>query len=768
MQLAPFTAARRAVPCLFLLALAISSCVSSPEAKSARFIEAGKKMLKNKDTSRAILQFQNAVKATPNNAEAYYQLGLAFLAAKDVPHGIAALKKVLDIDPKNRNANLEMAKLKAITDDKGILQDAEDTLRGILQGTPDDPDALHTLALTELKLGDSEAAIRDLNHAMSAAPQEVLIAGTLAQAKLARGDVKGAEEVLKKAHQQAPASVNAVVLLGRLYMAQNRMPEAEQQLRQALTMDSKDSAALFNLAVVQLRTGRPKEAEDTLRTLSRLPEPTTKSALAIYFFQNGRKDEALKEFERLAKEDPDDRMARTRLVVAYDAVGRRPDAEKLLGAALKKNRKDQEALLQSSEILLAQGKFGEAEADLNQVLHFQPASPEVHYILGKLYQARGETLRFQQELTKALELNPFATQVRLELAHALSQARTAQAALDILDAEPTSEKDSLTFLAARNWALWAKGDMAQFRRGIDQGLSREKSTEFLLQDGMWKLHSGNAAGARKSLEEALKIDPRDVRALSALHESYQMQKQTAMAVEKIKEYAAQEPKSAPVQEFLGTILLARGNTTGARSAFEAAKAADTDSRKDGLSLIQVDLVEGKLDHAQRQLQTFVSNNPGDVTAHLWLANVEVTKGNYKTAVEQYRAVVAAEPDNAEALNNLAYGLAEYGGNPNEALKFAQKAKEIAPNSPEYSDTLGWILYRQGLYPSAVREIERATAKGGNAVWEYHLAMAYAKAGEDCRASAVLQSALKRNPRLPEAKLAHEVVEGVSLKSGGSQ
>jgi tetratricopeptide (TPR) repeat protein len=739
----------------------------SPEAKSARYIETGKKMLKNKDTSRAILQFRNAVKATPRSAEAYYQLGMAFLAANDIEPAIAALRKVLEIDPKHRDANLEMAKLRAITHDKGILHDAEEQLRAILKDAPNDPDALHTLALTELKLGDSDGAIRDLTLAMSAAPQQVMIAATLAQAKLARGDVKGAEEVLKKAHQDAPASVNALLLLGRFYMTQNRMADAEQQLRQALAMDAKDSSALFNLAAVQMRSGRAQEAEDTLRILSRLSDPTTKPALANYFFQNGRKDEAVKEYERLAKDDPADRLARTRLVTAYDATGRRADAEKLLNAALKRNERDLDALLQRGEIFLAEGKFAEADADLNKVLHFQPDSPDVHYILGKLYKARGETFRYLQELTRALELNPLTIALRLELGQALTQARNNQAALDILDAAPASQKDSLIFLAARNWVLWAKGDMAEFRKGVDQGLSREKSTEFLLQDGMWKLRSGNAAGARSSLEAALNIDPRDVRALAALHESYQVQKQTAMALEKVKEYAAREPKSAPVQDFLGTILLARGNAPAARSAFEAAKAADSDSRQDDLKLVQVDLFEGKVDHARQQLQAFVSSDPGDVTARLWLANVEATKGNYKTAVEQYRAVVAAEPDNAEALNNLAYGLAEYGGDSKEALKFAQKAKELAPNSPAYSDTLGWILYRQGLYSLAVKEIERATGKGGDPVWDYHLAMACAKAGEESRARAVLQAALKRNPRLPEAKLAHEVVGGATSKGGGS-
>ena len=82
------TIAAGTVLCLAFLTVTQSSCVSSPEAKSARFMEAGKKLLKNKDASRAILQFQNAVKATPKSAEAYYQLATGYLALGDAqPHG---------------------------------------------------------------------------------------------------------------------------------------------------------------------------------------------------------------------------------------------------------------------------------------------------------------------------------------------------------------------------------------------------------------------------------------------------------------------------------------------------------------------------------------------------------------------------------------------------------------------------------------------------------------------------------------------------------
>jgi Tfp pilus assembly protein PilF len=278
---------------------------------------------------------------------------------------------------------------------------------------------------------------------------------------------------------------------------------------------------------------------------------------------------------------------------------------------------------------------------------------------------------------------------------------------------------------------------------------------------LYKLQMGDAGAARKVLEEALQINPSDVLALRALNQSYETLKEAPMAVAKVSEYAARQPKSAGVQEFLGELLAGSGDLAGARAAFQAAKAADPQSVQADLSLVQVDLVEGKLDDAEHRLRAVLSANPADTTAHLWMGNLAASRGDYRTSEEQLRAVIAADPDNHQALNNLAYILAERN-QPGEALKFAQRAKELAPDRPVYADTLGWILYQQGLYASAIRELESAVAKRADPIWQYHLAMAYAKAGDQDRARHVLQAALQQNPRIPEAKIAQQVV-GVAAK-----
>jgi tetratricopeptide (TPR) repeat protein len=746
------------VPCVLLLTLAFSSCVSSPEAKSARFIETGKKLMKNKDAPRAILQFQNAVKATPASAEAYYQLATAFLAAGDGVHAGASLHKALELNPKHHAAELLIATLMASTSDKEYLQDAQKRLNALVQGYPDDSDALHALALTELKLGEPDDAVRDLGKALAASPESLTIAVTLAQAKLQQRDAKGAEDVLKQAAEKSPKSVAAVVVLGKLYSVENRLTEAEAQFQKALAMDPNDTGALSSLGVLQSRMGKKQDAEQTFRKLSRLSDKQTRGSLAAFLNLEGRKEEALQELARLNKEDPADRTVRTWLVNSYLAANRAPAAEKLLSDALKKNPKDLDALLQRGEMALAARNFNQAETDLNQVVQLQPDAAEVHYVLGKLYLARKEDLRYRQELTKALGFNPYLVAIRLELAGVLMDHSGARAALDILNETPASQRELPAVLAQRNWALWATGDMSEMRKGIDRGLARGKSTEFLLQDGLWKLRSGNAAGARAALDAALNLNPGDIRALGALQQAMVQQKQSATALQKIEEYAAKQPKSAPVQEFLGVMLATQGHQQEARQAFLAAKTADPQSVLADLSLAQLDVAGRKVDDAEHRLQSVITSHGENMTARLWMGNLEESKGNHAEALENFRKVVQADPGNAQALNNFAYLLADFGNQPNEALKYAVKAQQIAPDNPQYADTMGWILYQKGLYAAAVQQLQRAGSLKGAVVWKYHLAMAYAKAGDIKRGRATLDDALKGNPNMPEAKRAKELLE----------
>ena len=739
-----------------VLALASSGCLRSPEAKSASYIEAGKKLLRDNDAARAILQFQNAAQATPKNPQIYFQLGEAYFAAADFSSALAAFRKALSLDPKHVEARLRIAQMMAVTDNGDLLEDARARLMELLETSSATPEILNTLAFTELKLGNAQYAIQSLERALAQSPAALDSSVMLARTKLAQADVRGAEDVLKKACEANPKSADAHRALGEFYALQKRMSDAEAQFQRALELDAQNAPTLLDLARLQFAQGRKQEAEQGFLRLARFKP--YKAIHAAFLFEEGRRDEAVREFEILARENPEDRQARTNLLAAYRASNRTADADTVLSTALRKNPKDADALLRRGEISISTGNYVRAEADLNQVVRLRSAEPEVHYLLAKLYQARGAVLTYRQELSVVLGLNPNLELVRVELAQSMLDNKSgARAAINLLDAAPGAQKGSIPILVQRNWALWMLGDLAEMRKGIDRGLSEARTPDLLIQEGLLRLQAGNPTGARTTLEEALKIDPTDLRALQALSQTYIAQKNAPMALRKVKEYAALRPESASVQDFLGVLLMAAGDRTQARTAFAKAKEADPRLVETDLSLVQLDAAEGRLDDARKRLYAILDTNRPNSTATLWLGVIEQMRGDNKSATALYRKVVDANPENTQASNNLAYLLVENGGQLDEAQKYAEKAVELAPGRPAYLDTLGWILYNKGLYASAIKNLEGATSHQGSVVWKYHLAMAYAKGGDILRSRATLEVALKLNSDLPEAKIAQRVV-----------
>ena len=567
------------VVCLVVLMVGAVACGRTPMQKRDQFLGSGRRLFERKEYARAVLDFKNAAAAMPRDAEAYYQLGRAYAAYGELQSAVYSFRKAIDRNPKHAGAQLELSKIMAATIDSDILQDAENRLTVLLQEGTAGPEALNTLAFTQLKLGKSDLAMRNLQMALAMAPQSLNSSILMAQAKLGQRDWKGAEEALQTACANAPGSPEARVVLGNFYVTRSRFSEAEQQFQQALSLDPKHPSALLEIGKLELQAGKTQEADETFKRLSALPNPTTKPAHALFLLQEGRKEEAIREFEGLAKSNPEDREARTRLIAAYQSAGKSLDAERVLTAALKNNQKDLDALLQRGEMYLAEGKFQLAETDLNQVLREKPSSAEVHYVLAKLHAARETVLLERQELSEALRLNPMRLQVRLELVQLLLRNNGAKSAIEILNETPAFQQQTLAFLTQRNWVLWALGDLKELEKGVDQGLAAVRTPDLLIQNGLLKLRHGDFKAARTSLEEAMRIDPQDLRALDVIRRSYMAQKQMPIAVQKVKEYAAGSPRSAPVQEFLGSVLMGSGDRKGARAAFEAAKEADKTSKK---------------------------------------------------------------------------------------------------------------------------------------------------------------------------------------------
>lgn len=741
----------------FLVAVVVGfcGCARTPEQKYARFVETGTAQLQKHDYARAILQFKNAIQVKPKSADAYYQLALAYLGAKDVPRAVGCLRKTLELNPKDTAAELKLAELAVATRDPAELQEAEKHTRQVLKDSPANADALDVLAQAEWQLGKREEAEKLLSQAFAQSPRDLRVSVGLAQIKMAKKDVAGAETILKKLVDANPKMADAAVILGRFYVATGNARDAEPQFERALNLAPQNGMALVSLAAIRWQAGKTDDAEQLYKRAAALPDPQFQPVHAIFLFRTGKRDLAIAELEKIYKRNPSDRAARKRLVMAYETANRASDAEKVIAAALKKNPKDVDALLDESATYLRNGNATAAQTALMTALHFQPDSAQAHYLLANVDQALGKPEMRRQELVETLRLNPNLLPARLQLAELLISNKGAKDAHDLLNETPPAQKDDPAVLVHLNWAAIALGDRVDARKGIDRLLTADRQPEALVQDATLKIIEQNYAAARQSLEEALQKSPDNMDALTLMVQSYQVQKQMPAAVHWLREYATNKPRSAPVQFELGRVLASTGDTAGARMAFATAKTADPKLSAADLILAQLDLRDGKLDEARKTVSAVISQKPAEVSAHLLLGNVEQTARNYQAAIEQYRKAVELDEANVEALNDLAYALAEYGKQPDEALKFAEKAGELAPDNATVADTLGWVLYRKALYASAVPYLEHAVSQQPTGLRKCHLALAYMKSGNEGKGQQMLSAALQMDPTLSHSELLQE-------------
>jgi Flp pilus assembly protein TadD len=99
-------------------------------------------------------------------------------------------------------------------------------------------------------------------------------------------------------------------------------------------------------------------------------------------------------------------------------------------------------------------------------------------------------------------------------------------------------------------------------------------------------------------------------------------------------------------------------------------------------------------------------------------------GRKADAARAYQATIDLDPENAIAMNNLAFLLAEQNGDLDHAWRLAQRAIDLSDDDAEVIDTAGWVQWKRKQIDSAVGLFAQALSKDAdNAEVRKHLLMA---------------------------------------------
>ena len=168
-------------------------------------------------------------------------------------------------------------------------------------------------------------------------------------------------------------------------------------------------------------------------------------------------------------------------------------------------------------------------------------------------------------------------------------------------------------------------------------------------------------------------------------------------------------------------------------------------------LSQLYFLDRDFSSVKKHCEKILELTPFDESALYTLAMVADEEGQTSKAIEGFKDILARNPEQADAINALAYLYAEHAIELEKALALAEKAVEQDSSNAAFLDTLGWVYFKLGGTDKALEFLQRASQLGLDPVILNHLAEAYYKRGMLKEAKESWKSSLVLDPLQPEIR-----------------
>lgn len=766
---------------LALALLVLSSCSRDPNLVKVKYLQNGNNYFEHGRYKEASIMYRNALKKDALYGEAYYRLGLTELKLGRVPAAVAALRRALERikpnDPNYWDAAVKLADIYlAVTKDKQYLDEAEQIAKNLLEKDPKSYHgqrisgdlafiaAQHAFQSADPQKGSTllAAAVSHYRQADAVQPGQTGLRLALARALSASRDYAGAEGVYRSVIDKDKTAPLAYTELYQLFLFEKKVDDAEAILKLAVANNPKQTSMMTMLATHYFAARRTDDGVKVLAAMkSNLKDfPKAYILSGDLYARLGNWDQAIKEYrEGLARDTARTLEYRKHMIEALMRQGKKAEAAEINAAILKDNPKNNEARGFAASMLLDAGEVAKALGELQAVAAADPKNFVARFNLGRVHMARGEIEQARQQFAEASKQRPDYVPARLAMAQLHLVKGEFEAALQevgiVLRVDPNSANARLIESAAL-MGLKRYGDSRQLLQRMTT--AQPGSPDVAFQMGVVNLAENKFKEAEESFRKSYQLNPANSRGLMGVVETYMAQNRTEQALQVLEAEAQKAPGRMEFRVALANTAVRAGKYEMALNEYQGLLGKlDPKSRTAGeiyLKLGETNRRRGDLNGAIAGLQKAQEIMPANPMVTSSLALTLESAGRKQEARAAYEQTIKLQPGNAVALNNLAYLLAENGGDLDQALTYAQKAKQFLPDKREVSDTLGLIYLKKNLNDNAVRIFSELVARQPKeSTFRYHLGLALFQKGDRARALQELQEALKNNPpRDEESKI----------------
>jgi tetratricopeptide (TPR) repeat protein len=758
--------------------LALVSCSRDPNVAKRRYLESGNKYFDKGKYKEARIMYLNAKAKDQRWGPAYYKLGLTALKTGSVTEAVNALRRAVELLPESEadhwDAVVKLSEIYlGVTREKTYLDEVEDYCNKLLKRDPNsfdghrltgDLDYARATEQFKIAMRDQGRALLDQSiveyrKADSLKPGQVGVVMQLARALAAETQFPEAEKLYRSVIEKDKTYQYAYTELYRLLMFQRRPADAEQVLKLGVQNNPKQFGYLTLLArhyYIQ------KQREDMLGVLNQIKSHAREYEQAYFtvgdfYLRMGDPDSAVREYrEGMSKDLKKDVKRKAtyekRIIEVLMRQGKRNEAAELNSQILKDDPDDNDARGLAATFMLDKGDVSRALSELQAVVTRSPDNPVAQYNLGRAHAARAEWEQARQHFQKAIDLRPDYVLARLALAQLQITRGDFDAALkgaqEILLKYDRNNNNARLIASAALMGQKKFGDSHQL---LDSMLKANPSSpDVLFQLGVVNLAEDKYKEAEASFRSSYELNPANSRGLMGMVETEMAQNHPDQAMQLLQTEAAKAPNRMDFILALGNTAVRAGKYDQAVSYFDKVSASlQKGSKAQGDIYLRIGETyrrKGDLSNSIVALQKAREILPENGTVLSTLALVLDAAGRWSEARQVYEVVIKLDPNNGVALNNLAFLLSEHGGDLDDALTKATRAKQLLPDLSEVSDTLGWIYLKKNLTDNAIDIFKDLVNKvPAQAVFRYHLGMAYSQKGDKTRALKELQDALKYNP-----------------------
>jgi putative PEP-CTERM system TPR-repeat lipoprotein len=692
------------------------------------------------------------VKAQPYNSAVRVAFVSLLIDAKDYDRAateIAAMRKAIPNDVRSSYFEALLAFR------KGEAAKAREPIQQVLKVMPDHAPSQLLAGAIELQLGGTAAAEEHLRRVLARYPNSLVARNLLTVNYLRTGQPGKAEEVLEPVLRGAPQNPVVLRLAGEVALANNRLADAAKYYDQAVALAKDDAELRTRAAQLRFATGDVDRAFKELEEASELDESRYQADLALIAAHLRRKeyDKALAAVATLEKKQPKNPLTYNMKGAVYLAKQDRKNARVNFERALQLQFDYLPAAANLARLDLAEKRPDDARKRFEAIVAKAPKNESAILALAQIQAASGAPAKeVAATLERAVAANPQSAPARLALISHYVQARDAKAALATAQGASAALPSDVRIMEALALAQLAAGDTNQAIATLNRLVgARPQSPAPLMRLAAVHFGAKDYDAALQSLRKALVLGADN---LEVAREIIVVQLAAGRVDEAIKE--AREVQSRRPKQAIGFAM--EGDVLANQKKFaEAAKVYAEASKRQPLPQLvirehQLLTAAGQQANADAVAARWLKQNPKDAVVRMYLADREIRDKNFRQASRQYREVLTLQPENAVALNNLAWSLYELKDP--AAAGFAERAYDLAPGNPAIQDTYGWILVNQGDAKRGVEILGKAAGAAPNALEiRMHYAKALLKSGDRSAARKELEavaSAKNESPLKAEA------------------